>query len=104
MSVKVAINGFGRIGRLAFRRICEVGEDLEVVAVNDLTSPKVLAHLLQYDTTFGRFPGDVKSTENSILVNGKMIRVYAERNAENIPWATENVDVVIESTGFYTSV
>ncbi|ADU27040.1 type I glyceraldehyde-3-phosphate dehydrogenase [Ethanoligenens harbinense] len=103
MAIRIGINGFGRIGRLAYRRIREVGKDLEVVAVNDLTSPKVLAHLLQYDTTFGRFPGDVKSTEDSIVVDGTPIRVYAQRNAENIPWGAEQVDIVIESTGFYTS-
>ena len=103
MAVRIGINGFGRIGRLAYRRIREVSEDLEVVAVNDLTSPRVLAHLLQYDTTFGRFPGEVTSTEDSIVVDGKPIRVYAERSAENIPWGAENVDLVIESTGFYTS-
>ena len=103
MAIRIGINGFGRIGRLAYRRIREVSKDLEVVAINDLTSPKVLAHLLQYDTTFGRFPGKVKSTENSIIVDGKPISVYAERNAENIPWDAEKVDLVIESTGFYTS-
>ncbi len=103
MAIRIGINGFGRIGRLAYRRIQEVGKELEVVAVNDLTSPKVLAHLLQHDTTFRRFPGEVKATEDSIVVDGKPIRVYAERNAENIPWAAEKVDIVIESTGFYTS-
>ena len=81
MAIRIGINGFGRIGRLAYRRIREVSKDLEVVAINDLTSPKVLAHLLQYDTTFGRFSGKVKSTENSIIVDGKPISVYAERNA-----------------------
>lgn len=103
MAIRIGINGFGRIGRLAYRRIREVGRDLEVVAVNDLTSPAVLAHLLQHDTTFGRFPGEVKATEDSIVVDGKPIRVYAERNAENIPWAAEKADIVIESTGFYAS-
>lgn len=103
MTIRIGINGFGRIGRLAYRRIREVGSDLEVVAVNDLTSPKVLAHLLQHDTTFRNFPDKVEATEDSIVVDGKPIRVYAERNAENIPWGTENVDIVIESTGFYTS-
>lgn len=103
MSIRIGINGFGRIGRLAYRRICEVSKDLEVVAINDLTSPKVLAYLLKYDTTFGRFPGEVKFTGNSIVVDGKPIHVYAEHNAENIPWGAEKVDFVIESTGFYTS-
>jgi glyceraldehyde 3-phosphate dehydrogenase len=103
MAIRIGINGFGRIGRLTFRRIQEVSNDLEVVAVNDLTQPRVLAHLLQFDSTFGRFGGDVKATEDSIIVNGKEIHVYAQRNAENIPWKAENVDIVIESTGFYAS-
>lgn len=103
MAIRIGINGFGRIGRLAYRRIREVGKDMEVVAINDLTSPRVLAHLLQHDTTFGRFPGDVKFTEGSIVIDGKPISVYAERNAENIPWDVEKVDLVIESTGFYAS-
>ena len=103
MSTRIGINGFGRIGRLAFRRILEVNSDLEVVAVNDLTSPNVLAQLLRYDSTFGPFKGEVTYSENSIIVNGKPIRVYAEKNAENIPWREEQVDIVIESTGFYTS-
>ena len=103
MAARIGINGFGRIGRLAFRRILEVNKDLEVVAVNDLTSSKVLAQLLMYDSTFGNFNGEVDYSENSIIVNGKSIRVYAEKNAENIPWGEEHVDIVIESTGFYTS-
>jgi len=101
--IRVGINGFGRIGRLAYRRILEVGNEMEVVAINDLTSPAMLAHLFKYDTTFGTFKGTVESTEDSIVVNGKKIRIYAEKDAHNIPWGAEKVDVVLESTGFYTS-
>ena len=100
-TVKVAINGFGRIGRLAFRQIHSL-EGIEVVAINDLTSPKVLAHLLKYDSAQGRFEQDVKSTENSIIVNGKEVKIYAQKNPAEIPWATHNVDVVLECTGFFT--
>ncbi|MFA6844184.1 MAG: type I glyceraldehyde-3-phosphate dehydrogenase [Sphaerochaetaceae bacterium] len=102
-TIRVGINGFGRIGRLALRRIREVGKDLEVVAINDLTSPAMLAHLLKYDSTFGQFKGTVEATEDSIIVDGKKIRIYAEKDAANIPWGAEKVDVVLESTGFYTS-
>jgi glyceraldehyde 3-phosphate dehydrogenase len=102
-TIRVGINGFGRIGRLAYRRILEVGKGLEVVAINDLTSPKMLAHLFKYDSTFGTFKGTVEATEDSIIVNGKKIRIYAEKDAANIPWGVEKVDVVLESTGFYTS-
>src|SRR5689334_12531296 len=101
MSVKVAINGFGRIGRLVFRQIHNM-EGIDVVAVNDLTSPAVLAHLLKYDSAQGRFNEDVKSTENSIIVNGNEIRIYAQKDPAQIPWGSHNVDVVIESTGFFT--
>jgi glyceraldehyde 3-phosphate dehydrogenase len=101
MSVKVAINGFGRIGRLVFRQIHNM-EGIDVVAVNDLTSPAVLAHLLKYDSAQGRFDEEVKSTENSIIVNGNEIRIYAQKDPAQIPWGTHNVDVVIESTGFFT--
>ena len=100
-TVKVAINGFGRIGRLAFRQIHGL-EGIEVVAINDLTSPKVLAHLLKYDSAQGRFEQDVKSTENSIIVNGKEVKIYAQKNPADIPWGTHNVDVVLECTGFFT--
>ncbi|HHX68263.1 MAG: type I glyceraldehyde-3-phosphate dehydrogenase [Miniphocaeibacter sp.] len=104
MTIKVGINGFGRIGRLAFRRIREVSSDIEVVAINDLTSPKLLAHLLQFDSTHGRYPGEVTATENSIIVDGKETVVYAEPDASKIPWVKENgVDIVLECTGFYTS-
>jgi glyceraldehyde 3-phosphate dehydrogenase len=101
MSVKVAINGFGRIGRLVYRQIYNT-EGIDVVAVNDLTSPKVLAHLLKYDSAQGRFEGDVTSTENSIKVNGDEVRIYAQKDPAQIPWKDHDVDVVIESTGFFT--
>ncbi|HEY0298892.1 MAG TPA: type I glyceraldehyde-3-phosphate dehydrogenase [Arachidicoccus sp.] len=100
-SVKVAINGFGRIGRLVFRQIYNM-EGIDVVAINDLTSPATLAHLLKYDSAQGRFHGDVSSTENSILVNGAEINIYAQRDPSQIPWGNHDVDVVIESTGFFT--
>ena len=100
-SVKVAINGFGRIGRLVFRQIYNM-EGIEVVAINDLTSPAVLAHLLKYDSAQGRFNADVKSTEDSIVVNGHAVKIYAQRDPSQIPWGAHNVDVVIESTGFFT--
>ena len=99
-TVKVAINGFGRIGRLAFRQIHGL-EGVEVVAINDLTSPKVLAHLLKYDSAQGRFAEEVKATENSIVVGGEEIRIYAQKNPAEIPWKTHNVDVVLECTGFF---
>ena len=106
---KVAINGFGRIGRLAFRQMFEA-EGYEVVAINDLTSPAMLAHLLKYDTAQGGFCGKfgegkhtVEATENSIIVDGKEIKISAEKDAANCPWAANDVDVVLECTGFYTS-
>ncbi|MEO8412564.1 MAG: type I glyceraldehyde-3-phosphate dehydrogenase [Ginsengibacter sp.] len=100
-TVKVAINGFGRIGRLVFRQIHDM-EGIDVVAINDLTSPKVLAHLLKYDSAQGRFSGDVKSTDNAIIVNGEEIKIYAQKDPGQIPWGAHDVDVVIESTGFFT--
>jgi len=100
-TVKVAINGFGRIGRLVFRQIYNM-EGIDVVAINDLTSPKVLAHLLKYDSAQGRFTGDVTSTENSIVVNGEEVKIYAQKDPAQIPWGQHGVDVVIESTGFFT--
>ena len=109
MSVKVAINGFGRIGRLAFRQMFGA-EGYEVVAINDLTSTAMLAHLLKYDTAQGSYLGrigenkhTVEATENSIIVDGKEIRIYAEKNAADCPWGQLDVDVVLECTGFYTS-
>ncbi len=100
-TVKVAINGFGRIGRLAFRQIHGL-EGIEVVAINDLTSPKVLAHLLKYDSAQGRFEENVTSTENSIVVNGKEVKIYAQKSPAEIPWKQHDVDVVLECTGFFT--
>ncbi|GKT04164.1 type I glyceraldehyde-3-phosphate dehydrogenase [Furfurilactobacillus entadae] len=101
----IGINGFGRIGRDSFRRMLEVNDpDLNVVAINDLTSPAMLAYLLKYDSTFGTLKADVSSTEDSLIVNGKKIRVYSERDAKNIPWVgNDGVDIVLECTGFYTS-
>jgi glyceraldehyde 3-phosphate dehydrogenase len=100
-TVKVAINGFGRIGRLVFRQIYNM-DGIEVVAINDLTSPAVLAHLLKYDSAQGRFGQKVTSTENSIIVNGHEVKIYAQKDPAQIPWGQHNVDVVIESTGFFT--
>jgi glyceraldehyde 3-phosphate dehydrogenase len=100
-SVKVAINGFGRIGRLVFRQIHNM-EGIDVVAINDLTSPATLAHLLKYDSAQGRFDEKVTSTENAIVVNGHEVKVYAQKDPAQIPWGAHHVDVVIESTGFFT--
>src|SRR5450432_1071510 len=100
-TVKVAINGFGRIGRLVYRQIYKM-EGIDVVAINDLTSPKVLAHLLKYDSAQGRFDAEVKSTEDSIIVNGEPVRIYGQKDPAQIPWGSHDVDVVIESTGFFT--
>jgi len=100
-SIKVAINGFGRIGRLVFRQIHDM-EGIEIVAINDLTSPTTLAHLLKYDSAQGRFDEKVTSTENAIVVNGHEVKVYAQKDPAQIPWGSHDVDVVIESTGFFT--
>ena len=100
-TVKVAINGFGRIGRLVFRQIYDM-KGIDVVAINDLTSPRVLAHLLKYDTAQGRFNADVKATDSSIVVNGDDIKIYAQKDPALIPWGQHNVDVVLECTGFFT--
>ncbi|MCQ2602676.1 MAG: type I glyceraldehyde-3-phosphate dehydrogenase, partial [Clostridia bacterium] len=109
MSVKVAINGFGRIGRLAFRQMFGA-EGYDVVAINDLTSPAMLAHLLKYDTAQGSYLGyigenkhTVEATEDSIIVDGKEIKIYACKDAKDCPWGQLDVDVVLECTGFYTS-
>ena len=104
MAVKVAINGFGRIGRLAFRQMFDAA-GYEVVAINDLTSPKMLAHLLKYDSSQGKYKyaDAVTAGEDSITVNGKEIKIYACANAAEIPWGKHDVDVVLECTGFYTS-
>ena len=104
MAVKVAINGFGRIGRLAFRQMFGA-EGYDVVAINDLTSPKMLAHLLKYDSSQGTYAlaDKVEATDDSIIVDGKEIKIYAKANAEELPWGEIGVDVVLECTGFYTS-
>ena len=104
MSVKVAINGFGRIGRLAFRQMFGA-EGYEIVAINDLTSPSMLAHLLKYDSAQKRYEkaDTVVAGEDSITVDGKTIKIYAEKDAQNLPWGEIGVDVVLECTGFYTS-
>jgi glyceraldehyde 3-phosphate dehydrogenase len=104
MAVKVAINGFGRIGRLAFRQMFGA-EGYEIVAINDLTSPKMLAHLLKYDSSQGKYAlaDAVSYSDNSITVDGKEITIYAEKNAADLPWGKLGVDVVLECTGFYTS-
>ena len=104
MSVRVAINGFGRIGRLAFRQMFGA-EGYEIVAINDLTSPKMLAYLLKHDSAQGTYKlaNTVKAGEDSITVDGKTIKIYAEKDANNLPWGELDVDVVLECTGFYTS-
>ena len=102
MAVKVAINGFGRIGRLALRLMIE-NNDFEVVAINDLTDAKTLAHLFKYDSAKGRFNGEIEVKEGAFVVNGKEIKVTAERNPELLPWGELGVDVVLECTGFFTS-
>jgi glyceraldehyde 3-phosphate dehydrogenase len=97
---RIAINGFGRIGRLVFRQIFDM-QDIDIVAINDLTKPSVLAHLLKYDTAQGRFNQEVTATEDSIFVNGEEIKIYAQRDPALIPWKEHNVDVVLECTGFF---
>jgi glyceraldehyde 3-phosphate dehydrogenase len=100
-TVKVAINGFGRIGRLVYRQIFDM-QGIDVVAINDLTSPAVLAHLLKYDSAQGRFGQDVTSTDSAIVVNGAEVKIYAQKDPAQIPWGSHDVDVVIECTGFFT--
>ena len=104
MAVKVAINGFGRIGRLAFRQMFGA-PGYEIVAINDLTDPKMLAHLLKYDSAQGRYEkaDTVQAKESSIVVDGKEIKIYSEKNAADLPWGEIGVDVVLECTGFYCS-
>lgn len=103
MKKRLAINGFGRIGRLAFRKIWEEGE-LEIAAINDLTNPKMLSHLLKYDSVQGAFSGhEIDYTESSIIVDNKEIPVYSESDASKLPWKELDIDVVLECTGFYTS-
>ncbi len=103
MAVKVGINGFGRIGRNVFRAAHAAGADLEFVAVNDLTDPATLAHLLKYDSILGRFPGEVSVSGDEISVDGMAIKVLSERDPAALPWGDLGVDVVIESTGFFTA-
>jgi len=100
-TVKVAINGFGRIGRLVYRQIYNM-KGIDIVAINDLTSPKVLAHLLKYDTAQGRFDAEVSATDSSIVVNGDEVKIYAQKDPAQIPWGAHEVDVVLECTGFFT--
>jgi len=102
MSTKVAINGFGRIGRLALRRILEASDDLEVVAINDLTDNEDLAYLLKYDTAQGRFPYSVEVKDDALVVDGKDIKAYAEKNPSQLPWSELGVDLVLECTGLFT--
>ena len=104
MTIKVGINGFGRIGRLAFRRISEIDDDIEVVAINDLTNAQMMAQLLQFDSAHGTYQHQVSSTADAIVVDGREIKVYAQPDAKKIPWAkNDGVDIVLECTGFYTS-
>ena len=103
MTTKIGINGFGRIGRLAFRAIKKYHDnDLQVVAINDLTDPKTNAHLLKWDSSYGLFPGEIAAAEDSITVNGKKVKVLAERDPGKIPWRDYGVEIVIESTGLFT--
>ncbi len=103
MPIRVAINGFGRIGRLTFRIMQERSSEFEVVGINDLTDNSMLAHLLKYDSTHGRFPGEVSYDDNSVIVDGKAIKATAERNPAECPWGDLGVDVVVESTGVFTN-
>lgn len=102
MKTKVGINGFGRIGRNAFKAAVEKDADFEIVAINDITNPATLAHLLKYDSCFGKFEGTVEATEDSIIVNGKEVKILAVRNPEELPWKEMGVEVVLESTGLFT--
>jgi glyceraldehyde 3-phosphate dehydrogenase len=101
MSIKVGINGFGRIGRMVVRAALKKNSDIDFIAVNDLTDPKTLAHLFKYDSVIGNFDGTVDYDDNSITINGKKIKVWSERNVENLKWKDAGVDVVIESTGLF---
>ena len=102
MTVKVGINGFGRIGRDVVRAARDRGADFDIVAVNDITTPATLAHLLKYDSVFGRYPGTVCAEAEAIVVDGRPIKVFAEREPKNLPWGDLGVDIVIESTGHFT--
>ena len=101
MAIKVGINGFGRIGRLVMRASLK-NPDIQVVAINDLTDAKMNAHLFKYDSTFGTFPGSVEAVGNDVKIDGRVIKVFAEKEPAKIPWGSVGVDVVIESTGFFT--
>ncbi|GHG28550.1 MULTISPECIES: type I glyceraldehyde-3-phosphate dehydrogenase [Amycolatopsis] len=103
MTVRVGVNGFGRIGRNFFRAVQASGQDIEVVAFNDLGDVATMAHLLKYDSILGRFPGEVSVSDEGIVVDGKTIKALAERDPANLPWGELNVDVVLESTGFFTN-
>ena len=102
VTVRVGINGFGRIGRNFFRAVAASGADIDIVAVNDLTDNKTLAHLLKYDSILGRFPGEISYDDDALTVDGKEIKAFAERDPAQLPWADLGVDIVIESTGFFT--
>ena len=102
MTVKVAINGFGRIGRNYYRALVAAGADLDVVAVNDLTDNQTLAHLLKYDSILGRFDGEISYDDDALIIDGKEIKAFAEKDPANLPWSDLGVDIVIESTGFFT--
>ncbi|MGJ3507275.1 type I glyceraldehyde-3-phosphate dehydrogenase [Enemella sp. A6] len=102
MTVKVGINGFGRIGRNFYRAVVASGADIEIVGVNDLTDNKTLAHLLKYDSILGRFDGEISSDDESIIVNGKAIKAFAEKDPAKLPWGDLGADIVVESTGFFT--
>ncbi len=102
MGLRVAINGFGRIGRNYFRAAKQLGLDIDFVAVNDLTDPAMLANLLKFDSVHGRYPGTVEATADGLIVDGDALKVYAERDPANLPWKDLDVDIVIESTGFFT--
>ncbi|MDH4365206.1 MAG: glyceraldehyde 3-phosphate dehydrogenase N-terminal domain-containing protein, partial [Acidimicrobiia bacterium] len=102
MSIRVGINGFGRIGRNFFRAAKQSGADIDFVAVNDLGSLETMAHLLKYDSVLGRLPNEIKAVEGGISVDGDVLKVLSERNPEDLPWGDLGVDVVIESTGIFT--
>ena len=105
MAVKVAINGFGRIGRQVYKAIRQkYDHQIDVVAINDLGDIKMMAHMLQYDSTYGRFPGDVVRKEDGFVANGDEVKVLAERDPAQLPWGKLGVDIVVESTGLFTQV
>ncbi len=102
MSLRIAINGFGRIGRMVLRQAVRA-KDLEIVAINDLSEPKILAHLFKYDSVHGTFPGKVETGDGCILINRKPIKIFSEKNPDELPWKSESIDVVLESTGHFTT-